>query len=615
MVQNMKIALVLTAAGSSTRFGGDKLAYPIDGKPMLLHALELYARLSDRFVSRVLVLKSGAKERREIAERMGYRVDENPQPERGLASSVIIGTEKAQACAPDGILYAVGDQPHVRTETVEKLLSAFEADPTRIVAPTANGKRGNPVLFPKALVPELLKLNGDVGGSQVIQRHADLLVTVPATAEELTDIDTRASSKDRFTALHGNILTVPRLGEIEAVKSGYIVLDGEGMIEGVYETLPERFRSAQLADYGDALIMQSFCDMHLHAPQYPMLGMGMDLPLLDWLNTYTFRTEANFQDPAYAQEHYRKLAARLVGYGTTRVCMFSSLHTDATLILMEELERAGISGYVGKVNMDRNSPDYYRETTEESKRETLRWLDACDRFTKVRPMITPRFTPSCSNELMEWLGKLANERNLPVQSHLSENTSEIAWVKELHPDCAQYWETYDKYGLWKPGTLMAHCIHSDAREREAMKRCGVTVVHCADSNTNLCSGVAPIRQMLDEGVKVVLGSDIAGGAHLSMLNVIQMSIRASKIKRIETAWQTPFLSVSEGYYLGTTAGAAYFGDKPGFQPGDKLHAVVIDDREYPDTARLTLKERFDRAVYIAEPKDIVAVYGAGKRLK
>ena len=100
-----------------------------------------------------------------------------------------------------------------------------------------------------------------------------------------------------------------------------------------------------------------------------------------------------------------------------------------------------------------------------------------------------------------------------------------------------------------------------------------------------------------------------------MLNVIQMSIRASKNKRIQTNFETPFLSVAEGYYLGTTAGALYFGDKPGFQKGDKLHAVVIDDREYPDTQALTLRERFDRAVYIAEPKDIVAVYGAGKRLK
>ncbi len=615
MVQKMKIALVLTAAGSSKRFGGDKLAYPIDGKPMLLHALELYDRLRDRFVLRTVVLKTGAAERRAVAERMEYRVTENPDPERGIASSVVLGTETAAKADPDGILYAVGDQPRVTEKTVLALLSVFETDPTRIVAPIADGKRGNPVLFPKDLIPELLTLSGDVGGSQVIAKHPDRLVTVEVPAKELYDVDTRQTDASRCYVLHGNILTVQKLGELDAVKSGYIVLNGDGVIEGVFETLPERFRSGQLADYGDALIMQSFCDMHLHAPQYPMLGMGMDLPLLDWLNTYTFRTEARFSDPDYARMHYRSLADRLVGYGTTRVCMFSSLHTDATLILMEELERAGISGYVGKVNMDRNSPDYYCETAEESKRETLRWLDACDRFSRIRPILTPRFTPSCSDGLMEWLGRIANERKLPVQSHLSENTSEIAWVRALHPDCPQYWETYEKYGLWKSDTLMAHCVHSDERERAAIKTHGVTVVHCADSNTNLVSGIAPIRTMLDEGIKVVLGSDIAGGAHLSMLNVIQMSIRASKNKRIESGWKTPFLSVAEGYYLGTTAGALYFGAKPGFQKGDKLHAVVIDDREYPDTERLTLRERFDRAVYIAEPKDIVAVYGEGKRLK
>ncbi len=609
----MKIALVLTAAGSSSRFGGDKLAYPIDGKPMLLHALELYTRLADRFCRRVAVLKPDAGERKETAQRMGFVVAENPNAHEGMATSVVLGTLRASETDPDGILYAVGDQPRVKEETVRRLLETFERDPSRIVAPIANDKRGNPVLFPKALIPELLALTGDVGGSRVIAKHPELLVTVPATLEELQDFDVRTT--ERFSALHGNILSAPKLGELDAIKDGYIVLNGDGVIEGVFSDLPARYQNAQIADFGDALIMQSFCDMHLHAPQYPMLGMGMDLPLLDWLNTYTFRTESCFSDPDYARMHYRSLAERLVGYGTTRVCMFSSLHTDATLILMEELERRGVSGYVGKVNMDRNSPVYYCETTEESKRETLRWLDACDRFTRIRPMLTPRFTPSCSDELMAWLGRLADERNLPVQSHLSENRSEIEWVHSLHPDCAQYWETYDKYGLFKSDTLMAHCVYSDAREREAIRSRGVTVVHCADSNTNIASGIAPVKAMLNEGLKVVLGSDIAGGANLSMLNVIQMSIRASKNKRIESGWTVPFLSVAEGYYLGTTAGALYFGAKPGFQKGDRLHAVVIDDRVYPDTERLTLRERFDRAVYIAEPKDIVAVYGEGKRLK
>ncbi len=414
--------------------------------------------------------------------------------------------------------------------------------------------------------------------------------------------------------LKGNILFAPAFGSLEVIDHGCIVLQ-DGKITGLFKELPERFQSAESDDFGDALIVPSFCDMHLHAPQYPMLGMGMDLPLLDWLNTYTFKTESRFADPEYARKIYHEFVQKLIDGGTTRVCMFSSLHTDATGILMEELEQAGLCGYVGKVSMDRNSPDYYSETTEESKRETLRWLKESERFQNIRPILTPRFTPSCSDDLMAWLGDLAKERNLPVQSHLSENRGEIAWVKELHPDCERYWETYHKYGLWKNGTLMAHCVYSDETERKAMRDYGVTAVHCADSNINIASGLAPVRQMLSEGVPVVLGSDIAGGAQLNMLDVIQMTIRMSKIKRIESGWTTDFLTVAEAFYLGTSAGAEYFGDRPGFVPGQSLHAVVLDDSAFTETKNLTLKERFERAVYLCKPQQIKAVYGNGKRIK
>lgn len=234
--------------------------------------------------------------------------------------------------------------------------------------------------------------------------------------------------------LRGNIVQAPQLGKLDIREHGYLVLE-DGAVRGVYDALPEAFASAPLTDYGDRLIMQSFADMHLHAPQYPMLGMGMDLPLLDWLNTYTFRTEARFADPDFARRTYRRLATDLITNGTTRVCMFSSLHTEATWILMEELERAGVTGFVGKVNMDRNGlPGILQETTEQSISETLRWLDGCH-FDHVKPIITPRFTPSCTDELMAALGRIARDRGLYVQSHLSENRGEIAWVRELHPDC------------------------------------------------------------------------------------------------------------------------------------------------------------------------------------
>ena len=416
------------------------------------------------------------------------------------------------------------------------------------------------------------------------------------------------------TILKGNIVSAPVLGKLEVTEKGYLIAEN-GVITGVYPVLPEQYAGAAVEDYGDDLIVQPFADLHLHGAQYPMLGMGMDRPLLDWLNAYAFPTEARFADTDYARTVYRQLAHELAARGTTRVCMFASLHTDATLILMDELEKAGITGYVGKVNMDRNAaPGVLEESTEESMGETVRWLEACGDFQHVKPMLTPRFTPSCTDELMAFLGKLAAERDLPVQSHLSENRAEMDWVHQLHPDCKQYWETYAKYGLWNGRTVMAHCVWSDERERQAMKDAGVTVVHCADSNQNICSGVAPVRVMLNEGLKVALGSDIAGGDHLDMFDVVTSAIRASKARRMMDDWQTPFLTVAEGWYLGTSAGAAYFGEKPGFAAGNPLHAMVLADNTLPQPRPLTPAERLERAVYRRQEGAVRAVWSAGRKI-
>ena len=417
-----------------------------------------------------------------------------------------------------------------------------------------------------------------------------------------------------LTIIKGTILSAPTLGQLDALPGGYLVAE-DGLIRGVYGSLPEQYAGAPVEDWGDALILQSFADLHLHAPQYPMLGMGMDLPLLDWLNAYAFPTEARFADTGYAREIYSRLARELIANGTTRVCMFSSLHTDATLILMEELEKAGVTGYVGKVNMDRNAaPGLLEETTEESRRETLRWLDACQDFRLVKPMLTPRFTPSCTDELMAFLGKLAAERDLPVQSHLSENQAEMAWVRQLHPGCQQYWETYAKFGLWNDRTLMAHCVWSDERERAAMKDAGVTVVHCPDSNVNVCSGTAPVRAMLEEGMKVALGSDIAGGDHLNMFDVTASAIRASKVRQMTDPAHPAFLTVPEAWYLATSAGAAFFGEAPGFAPGNPLHAMVLSDDALPQSHPLTARERFERCIYRRQQGALRAVWSAGRKV-
>ena len=414
--------------------------------------------------------------------------------------------------------------------------------------------------------------------------------------------------------LHGNILFSKSYDELVTYEDSYLIVEN-GKVREICSVLPEQYKGAEITDYGKGVIIPAFSDLHVHASQYIERALGMDMLLSDWLNQYTFPQETRFADMDYARPIYDAFIDDMIRHGTFHACIFATIHREATSYLIRRMEERGLYGYVGKVNMDRNGlPGKLQETTEESVRETLRWLDGCH-FEHVKPIITPRFTPSCTNELMTQLGKLANERGLYVQSHLSENTNEIAWVRELHPDCTQYWETYNKYGMWKDHTLMAHCVHSDERERRAIKDAGVVVVHCADSNVNICSGICPVRQMVREGLWVTLGSDIAGGAQLPMYKVITMSIRTSKARRVTDEWHPDFLTVPEGYYLGTTAGHKYFGAGDGFAVGDRLHAVVIDDGDFPEAAHpLTVQERFERAIYMTHRHNIVSVWSDGREV-
>ncbi len=416
-----------------------------------------------------------------------------------------------------------------------------------------------------------------------------------------------------LTALKGNILEALSLDTLGVHPDSYLVLE-DGRVEGIYSILPESMKEAAVTDFGDALILQSFADMHLHGPQYEYTGTGMDRPLLQWLDTYAFPTEARYADTAYARRMYRVLARDLIRNGTTRVAMFSSLHTDSTLILMDELDKAGVTGYVGKVNMDRNAPPFLCETTEESEKETLRWLEGCRQFTRVKPILTPRFAPSCTDRLLAFLGKLKAERDLPVQSHLSENTNEIALVAQLFPDCGQYWEVYDKYGLFDSRTLMAHCVHSDIRERAAMRLRGVHPVHCASSNNSLMSGISPVAHMLQEGQTVCLGSDVAGGTTLSMLRTMANSISASKDRGSMMQDASQVISIEQAYFMATGASRSFFGQGIGFAEGELLHAVVLDDTDLPMFSGLTLRDRLLRAVYRLDDRHIKAVYSEGVRL-
>ena len=190
---------------------------------------------------------------------------------------------------------------------------------------------------------------------------------------------------------------------LQTCKDGYLVCEN-GVSAGVFAKLPEKYQDFPLLDYTGKLILPGFTDLHVHAPQYRFRALGMDLELLEWLDTHTFPQEAKYVDTDFARKNYARFVEEMRKGPNTRGCIFGTIHRQSTEVLMELLEEAGLCAMVGKVNMDRHSPDILRETTEESAAETVQWLaDVADKFPHVKPILTPRFLPSCTDELLEKL--------------------------------------------------------------------------------------------------------------------------------------------------------------------------------------------------------------------
>ena len=417
--------------------------------------------------------------------------------------------------------------------------------------------------------------------------------------------------------LKGDFIYSKSQKELEMIKDGFL-LANEKEIIGLYTELPKEYKEERIEDYTGKLIIPGFTDLHVHAPQYTFRGLGMNMELIPWLNTYTFPVEAKYADVNYAKKTYPRFVEDLKNSATTRAGIFGTIHVESTKYLMDLIEESGVVAGVGKVNMDRNSPENLCEGTEESLENTRRWLSEIEgRYDRVFPILTPRFIPSCSDRAMEGLEIICRETGLPVQSHLSENISEIDWVQELHPDTSCYAEAYDKYGLCgsMSKTIMAHCVHSDRSEKEMelLRKNQVWVAHCPESNMNLASGVAPIKKMMKENVRIGIGTDIAAGSKLSMFSAMADAIKASKLRWVYVDKEESPLTVSEVFYLATVGGGSFFGKAGSFEKGYEFDAVVIDDSNLSDT-EMSLYERLERLIYMAEESRIIRKYVRGQQV-
>ena len=417
------------------------------------------------------------------------------------------------------------------------------------------------------------------------------------------------------TVYKAHILYTKEKSHFEVLENGYIAVDTEGRVAGVASNLAGlNCGDAKVVDFGNKLLIPAMNDMHVHAPQVHNQGVAMDLELLPWLQNYTFPEESKYADVEYAERMYRRFLHTQWLFGTMRSVVFGTVHTESTRKLMHLYQETGMGALVGKVAMNRNCPDTLSEDVEAAVAGNESLIAEFNRpGARVRPIITPRFVPSCTPELLKACGELAAKYQLPVQSHLSENTSEIAWVAELEPDSENYGDAYNRYGLFgQTPTIMAHCVWTHGKELELMKRNGVMVAHCPTSNFNIASGMAPIRTFLDEGLRVGLGSDISGGHDLNMFRMLVYAIQVSKMQ-YQQNHDKAFLTLPEIFWIATKSAGSFFGKVGSFEPGYDFDALVIDDDIlYPD--EYSLIHRLERFIYLGDDRQIVHRFCCGREV-
>jgi guanine deaminase len=392
------------------------------------------------------------------------------------------------------------------------------------------------------------------------------------------------------------------------------------------------YSSINFISLGQQFICPGFVDAHAHAPQHAFTGTGMDLPLLEWLQRYTFPHESKYSDLNHARKVYDRAVSNHLKNGTTTVSYFATIHPQSCMLLVDIVRERGQRALVGKVNMDRNSPPDYVETTEDSLRDTKLFVDYVLGLNDdtVIPVITPRFVPTCTPALMKGLGKIAAHYQLPIQSHMGETVEEVAWVRELHQESTTYSDVYIKHGLMPKETTvyMAHCIHCGQMERELMKSQECGVVHCPNSNFTLGSGICNVRQWIEEGHTVGMGTDVAGGYSPSMLDAIRNARVASvAITQVNGKQNSKYiqdrrLSYSQLFYLATQGGAntVGLGDKIGnFGIGKDLDALIVNPMIRSSIMTVYehdhLLDQFQKFLFLGDDRNISQVIVKGKKCR
>ncbi|XP_060697744.1 guanine deaminase [Hemiscyllium ocellatum] len=425
-----------------------------------------------------------------------------------------------------------------------------------------------------------------------------------------------ATHTSPMETLTPRILGVNRTGKIVFIEN----TDKEEELSQAWHFQKENIRVLQERE---EFFIPGLVDTHIHASQYPNMGTCLDLPLLEWLVRYTFPVESKFKDPKFTEDVYTKLVKRTLRNGTTTACYFATIHTESTLKLCSIIDNLGQRAFVGKVCMDLNDlfPEY-KEKLCEAVVETKRFVAELTgrKYPLVKPIVTPRFVPSCTSELMQQLGAYASSEGLHIQSHISECRPEVELVKSLFPECKNYTDVYDRHSLLNDKTIMAHGVYLSNDELKVFQKKGAAVSHCPNSNTSLVSGLFDVRNALNHQVKIGLGTDVSGGYSPSVLNAMRAAIDVTNILGFQSS-NYERLTHQEIFRLATLGGSQALGldnVTGNFEVGKDFDAILVNtnvpNSPFDVFTDDTQEDIFQKFLNLGDDRNMVEVYVAGKKV-
>ncbi len=421
-----------------------------------------------------------------------------------------------------------------------------------------------------------------------------------------------------------------------------IAVDADGVITGMHpggsaeaaDAIDTASRVVRLTP--DQRLLPGLVDLHIHAPQWPQLGTGLDLTLERWLFEYTFPLEARYADEQFAAGVWAHMVPTLLAHGTTTAVYFATVHEESTRMLAEQCVKFGQRAFIGRVAMDhpQGTPDWYRDASaaagvdaSHASIEAIRSVGGARAL--VQPIITPRFVPACTDELLAGLGVLAASSGVLVQTHCSESDWAHTVVQERfgRSDAT----VLRDMGLLREGTVLAHANFLSDDDMGTVRRAAAGVAHCPQSNSYFANAVFPVRHALDLGVKVGMGTDVAGGAHPGLFGQCSMAVASARMLEDGVdPWRAAGERGSPGsridavtaFHLATAGGGDVLGLPIGrLQVGQQFDALVVDTAGSPsglrrwdgiDTGADGELRLFEKIVHLAGPTDIRFVWISGR---